>query len=195
MSDRNGSEEWITIAEAARQIGVTERSLRRLLARPDYAARTRRENRRTPSGQRQSTLLPAALLPDLNAHYERQKETAQDGAEETAGADYSLLAQLRSENAFLRAELTAQRETHAQAEAEMRRLMATDRAELMALRQRLALPPYDEAAQEAQKDAPEAVSVEKAAGESKPRGGADCSRGKGKEECREQPGRMGKTAC
>lgn len=62
----------LTIAEAATRLGVHERRLRRLLTRPEYAARTVTETRRTRTGTRTATALPVDLITDLSAFFERQ---------------------------------------------------------------------------------------------------------------------------
>ena len=56
------AEELLTIAEAAPRLGVTERRLRRLLGRGDYAARCRPVTRRTRSGRRQALIAPDPRL-------------------------------------------------------------------------------------------------------------------------------------
>lgn len=78
-----GAPELLTVAEAAAFLGVSERTLRRLLALPANAARTRRETRRTATGARTITLLPAELIAELAACFEneqaRQHPTANGG--------------------------------------------------------------------------------------------------------------------
>jgi hypothetical protein len=79
------TDEWISVAEAAQRLGVTERTLRRLLCREEYAAQTRQETRQTRTGTRQTTLFPAALLPRLAQHFEKWENAAKHGAKNGAG--------------------------------------------------------------------------------------------------------------
>lgn len=71
--------EVLTIAEAAARLDVPERTLRHVLKRPEYAAQTRQETRQTKTGTRQSTLLSAALLPDLAQHFAKWENPAEHG--------------------------------------------------------------------------------------------------------------------
>lgn len=65
----------LTIAEAAAKLGISERSLYRLLKSDNYAARTVTERRQTVTGKRLSTFLPAALFAEIAAA-EIEKPTA-----------------------------------------------------------------------------------------------------------------------
>lgn len=58
----------LTIAEAADRLRVTERRLRHLLARPEYAASIRQTTRRTKSGTRRA----AGILPDTLARLQAE---------------------------------------------------------------------------------------------------------------------------
>lgn len=62
----------LTIAEAAARIGMTERGLRRLLTRPEYAVRVRTLERGTRTGTRNSAALPPDLIADLLERKHRQ---------------------------------------------------------------------------------------------------------------------------
>ena len=69
-------EEWVSVAEAARRLGVSERSLRRVLARPENAAGTRQETAETRTGRRRGVRVLAALLPELKTHFEKWENAA-----------------------------------------------------------------------------------------------------------------------
>jgi len=73
-----------TIAEAAGDLGVSERTLRRLLSLARFTGRTVAEDRQTARGRRRTTLLPPALLADLRAYLEAEK--GESGAEEAREA-------------------------------------------------------------------------------------------------------------
>ena len=73
--------EGLTVAEASGRLGVSERTLRRLLSRPDLANRTTTTTRRTATGTRKATLIPPALLPELASIL--QPETLATVAENT----------------------------------------------------------------------------------------------------------------
>jgi hypothetical protein len=78
-------DEWVTIAEAAQRLDVPERTLRRILTEPEYAAHTRQEARQTKTGTRQTTLLPSTLLTALATRFEKWEKPAEDGAKNAAG--------------------------------------------------------------------------------------------------------------
>jgi len=66
----------LTVAEAGVVLNVSERRLRRLLERPEYAARTMAQTRRTRTGTRTGAALPPALLHDLAAVIEHEENAA-----------------------------------------------------------------------------------------------------------------------
>ena len=68
------TEKVLTIAQAAQRLGISERHLRRLLARPEYADQTRTLTRTTRTGTRTSAGLPAALLESLRVAILRAHE-------------------------------------------------------------------------------------------------------------------------
>jgi hypothetical protein len=68
MSEQPG----LTVQEAAGQLGIVERRLRRILTRPEYAARTVTAIRQTKSGMRTATVLPSDLLTDIHAYLQSQ---------------------------------------------------------------------------------------------------------------------------
>lgn len=72
-TDGAGDEtEFVTIAEAARRLGVPETTLRRALRTlPEYAARTRSQRHQTATGERAATVLPPDLIADLAAYFAR----------------------------------------------------------------------------------------------------------------------------
>jgi hypothetical protein len=92
QGSEEGEGEFVTIAEAAQRLHVTERRLRRLLERPEYSARTVTRTRRTRSGMRRSTGLPPDLVADIELVLAEEKyaadvdsdtsrrDSAQDGA-------------------------------------------------------------------------------------------------------------------
>lgn len=71
---------WLTVPEAARELGLSERSLRRILKAPEHRqatqAGTRRERRQTNTGARDATVLAPAFVEALKARL-----LAQAGAE------------------------------------------------------------------------------------------------------------------
>jgi len=68
--------EALTIAQAAARLGVSERTLYRLLKAPETAARTLTGERQTATGRRQTTLLPPELVNDLAARFEGERTPA-----------------------------------------------------------------------------------------------------------------------
>jgi hypothetical protein len=84
----NDGAAWPTVAEAAEQIGVSERSLRRFLRAPEHRqqteAGTRRERRQTNTGARDATVLSPSFIESLKAHFSDQN-SAQSTAERNTG--------------------------------------------------------------------------------------------------------------
>lgn len=76
--------EALPVAEAAAFLNVSERRLRRLLQRPEYAARTVAQTRRTRTGTRTGAALPPGLLDDLRAAVEHENNAANGGNENAA---------------------------------------------------------------------------------------------------------------
>jgi len=66
-----GSEEgFLTVAEAAQELGVSAPRLRRLLTRPEWSERTETRTRQTRTGTRTGTVLNRSLLDALRADLE-----------------------------------------------------------------------------------------------------------------------------
>jgi hypothetical protein len=63
----NGEEKPLTVTEAAQALGVSIRTVRRLLSRAEYGSRTEAVERHTSKGARITTLLPPDLVADLSA--------------------------------------------------------------------------------------------------------------------------------
>jgi len=55
------TEDLLTLAEAAARVGISERALRDVLKRPEYAERTVRVTRQTKTGNREALMVPSAL--------------------------------------------------------------------------------------------------------------------------------------
>lgn len=55
----------LTVAQASQHLGISERSLRRLLRDPKIAAKTQAEHRQTRTGQRRVVLLSSDLLLEI----------------------------------------------------------------------------------------------------------------------------------
>jgi hypothetical protein len=77
--EENGPGDLLTVPEAAALLGITERALRRRLARPEYAAGTRQVTRRTRTGTRTSAGLPPRLVQALKASFESETDAAEHG--------------------------------------------------------------------------------------------------------------------
>jgi hypothetical protein len=161
--NENAPDSVLTVAEAAQQLNVTLPRLRRMLARPDFAACLLQVERQTKTGTRTSTVLPVSVLVslqqalesgetakrDVEAEREQEREQTQNRNENAV-----LLEQMRSEIQYLRGELTAQREQHGQetarrdeADGEFRRLLLKQDSEIARLQQEnrllLAVPPVE----------------------------------------------------
>lgn len=72
----------LTVAEAAKVLGVSERTLRRALKEPDIEARTLAVDRQTEKGCRRTTVLPPDLVADLDGRF-HPEPTAGDTPAET----------------------------------------------------------------------------------------------------------------
>ncbi len=68
-ANSNTSQERLTVAEAARRLDVSERSIYRLLKEPNFAGRTLTEHRQTVTGRRLTTVLPVDILAELEEHF------------------------------------------------------------------------------------------------------------------------------
>lgn len=55
----------LTVAQASQHLGISERTLRRLLRDPKMAAKTQAEHRHTRTGQRRAVLLSPELLIEI----------------------------------------------------------------------------------------------------------------------------------
>jgi len=155
-------EEWVTIGEAAKRLNIAPRQVRR------YADRLIGTEDRTPEGTVPVRVLIRGVLRVKNEIAARghslgtEDSKTRDKVEDSVplgvpsqGAtpnDAELnalkneLALLRAERvkdgeeiAFLRSELTSQREAREIEASELRRLMLMDRQELLELRQRVAI--------------------------------------------------------
>ena len=74
------------MAEAARALRVSERTLRRALSAALFAGRTLAEDRQTPKGCRRTTLLPPDLLSDLREHLRARETLTGSGGDSAAQA-------------------------------------------------------------------------------------------------------------
>ena len=81
------SQEALTVAETAERLGVTERRLRHLLGRGDYAARCRQITRQTRSGRRQSAGIPPELLAEIASEINAAGFAAQGGDYSASGGN------------------------------------------------------------------------------------------------------------
>lgn len=131
-----------TVAEAAAQLGISPRRLRRLLERPEYAAQTGRTTRRTRTGTRTATTLPPCLVEEIGAQIATEgngangaqgneagtgQEPGEQGAPERGiaalgdmrlAALYERQVQRQAEEiAFLRDALRREQENHARTQA------------------------------------------------------------------------------
>ncbi len=74
---------WLSVPEAARELGLSERSLRRILKAPEHRhatqAGTRRERRQTNTGARDATVLAPAFVEALKAQLQAQAGTFNGG--------------------------------------------------------------------------------------------------------------------
>jgi hypothetical protein len=133
------SEEWVSVAEAARRLSISPRAVRKRCAMGNQRFRkrgNRLEVQWEPNGNREEPEWePTEPFAEPAGTETGTRGT--DGEPKLEPEEPALVAQLRSEVAFLRSQL-AQRDV---AEAELRRLMLADKQELHELRQRLALPP------------------------------------------------------
>ena len=81
---------WLTVAEAAKRLGVSIPRLRRLLARPEFASCARQVTHETKTGTRTAMAVPVPVLPALQTAIEQgngqQREREQ-------GEPFSLSAQ------------------------------------------------------------------------------------------------------
>ncbi len=62
-------DQWQTIAEAAKALDISERTVRRAAMMPENAAQTRQETRRTKTGTRQATFLAPELVEKLREEH------------------------------------------------------------------------------------------------------------------------------
>lgn len=153
MNERNGyeaihegsevvPEAWVSIQEAARTLGISERAVH---LRVKAGTLKRRQ-----TGKRVQIAVPAS-----EAVHEAQAENSEGFHEVSEVLQNDLIEQLRSEVTFLRSQIEA---TNIE-KAELRRLMLADRQEIAELRQRLALvaapEPTPEGPQSSEKDPPE----------------------------------------
>lgn len=156
MSD---SEEWVTIAEAAKRLEVTIPRLRRWLARPENERLSVTRETRTRTGTRTAVTVLVSVLPTIKAALEigEERERTETGTRTGTGTNENTFPfpppseaeNLRREIEILKAErekdagevafLRSEIERRNQSESELRRLMMVDKQELLELRQRLAI--------------------------------------------------------
>lgn len=82
----------LTVAEAAASLGVSVRTLRRLLSEARFSGRTEAIERHTAKGPRITAMLPPDLLTDLRAHLHRGVQgqaKAGNGGEAQAASEAS----------------------------------------------------------------------------------------------------------
>jgi len=77
----------LTIPEAAAELGIHEKRLRRLLARPEYRDRTQTGTRTTRTGERAVSLVPAALLSEVKTRLAMEQVPASQEAADQGNAD------------------------------------------------------------------------------------------------------------
>ena len=126
------NELWLPIREASERLNVSERVLQKRALRGEIASRKVKN--------RWEVLVcgtdPAESPNEHSRTNERKRTNVRESNERgEPSSDAALVAQLQSEVLFLRAELERRNE----AESELRRLMLTDKQELLELRQRVAL--------------------------------------------------------
>lgn len=128
QSENGAAAEWVTVPEAARRLGLSERQTRRMVAKLPDTSRT--QAGQTPVRVRVDALhelrgqaAEARHTPDTSA-----PEAGQDAGRgpDNAGhveavTDAALVAQLQSENAFLRDALKSEQENTRAALAELSR--------------------------------------------------------------------------
>ncbi len=84
MSDP-AANDLLAVPDAAARLSISERHLRRLLARPEYTGRTRTGTRTTRTGTRTYAGVPPDLLCDLQEALEHKGEP--EATEENSGAE------------------------------------------------------------------------------------------------------------
>jgi len=120
-------DEWVTMEEAAKRLGVSERTIR---TRAQQGKIERKKD-----GVR--VLVRVEVLPETSGEFPANSGSLPEALE----------AELRTQIADLKADKERLHQTverHQQAEGEMRRLMLADKAELVELRQRLAIAPPED---------------------------------------------------
>lgn len=133
------NESWFSIREASERLKVSERVLQKRAQSGDIISRKVKNRWEVSLTQEPSPEIPNEQTNEHSRTSESDSRTNERSNEQDSGTQEALIRQLQAENAFLRSELTAQREAHQTAESELRRLMAMDKQELLDLRQRVAL--------------------------------------------------------
>ena len=125
-------EQPLTIAQACRVLGVSERTLRRILRQPEMQAQMLAEHRRTATGLRRSSLLPPHLIQlikydVLQSQKHTQYTVANTGtlSESSTLAYERLLAEQAARIADLQASLLLERERVAQLTAALKEAQRT----------------------------------------------------------------------
>ena len=147
---------WLTVKEAAAQIGISERGVQMRAKRGKIRWKLDRDR-----------LLVCLEAPLSNGEQDEQQLSSRTNNEQNSNTVFAntpasdMVVQLRSEVEYLRLELTAQRVTHTEeiarrdtAESEYRRLLLTDRQEIARLRDQLAITAAPTDVPEAFVDAP-----------------------------------------
>jgi hypothetical protein len=140
-------DEWVTVATAAKRLGLSERQTRRLA--DSLPPEDRTESGIRPARVRWMSLQDRRESGGMSEGSDTQSQFTSDSRPAMSGESpasmsedvRSLIEQLQSENTFLRAQL----EERNVAESELRRLMLADKSEISKLRQQLALAPIQEA--------------------------------------------------
>ena len=120
-NDSLAHNDFVTVAEAAQELGVTVPRLRRLLARPDFARHVTERERRTRTGTRTSKGVPVTVLVSLREALERPEaqeasaEPERERENETVIVSV-LVEELRARIADLSDALAHERDAHKRAE-------------------------------------------------------------------------------
>lgn len=160
-SDANIREQWLPVSDAATVLSLSPRTVQKQAASGKLPSKM--------DGRRLLVCLevrePDANRGQNDANIRDSVREVEEIIEDAGKVDAErMIATLEEEVSFLRSELTANRETHEEeikrrdiAESELRRLMLSDKNELLELRHKVALllpptPNTDSGSQEASRD-------------------------------------------
>lgn len=131
------NERWLPIREASERLNLSERVLQKRAQRGEIASRKVKNRWEVLVCGTDPAEAPNERTPEHDSRTNERKRTNVRESNERGepSPDTVLVAQLRSEVLFLRAELERRNE----AESELRRLMLTDKQELLELRQQVAI--------------------------------------------------------